>query len=184
MEELIKMPKYELVGNAGEVPYEQWAADGVRVPIFDKDGTLTHANQLQPVENVIEALKRHDLSRLFDRVGLVSNNHDAAAVETFAARLESELGVGVLAVSRAHDYRKKPHPAMGHLIAEQLGVEPHELGVIGDRRYTDVGFGIRLGAAKIALCEKAGDGDAPWVPTMRRIERVWVAADRRRGLAA
>ncbi|HEX5448247.1 MAG TPA: HAD family hydrolase [Candidatus Saccharimonadales bacterium] len=178
------MPKYELVRHAGEVPYEDWAKAGVKVPIFDKDGTLTPVNQNVLLEDVMAALRRQQLGDLFDRLAVVSNNHDAAAVDAFAKKLEEELGIGVLAVSRAHDFNKKPNPAMGVMIAEQVGVEPRELGVIGDRRYTDVRFGIRLGAAKIALCQKMGEGDSRFVPTARRIEKIWVAADKVRGIAA
>lgn len=178
------MAKYELVKNAGEVPYEEWAASGVEVPIFDKDGVLTEPNRPLLVDGILEALRARELSRLFKGIGIASNNHDALQVDELARTLEAELGIGVIAVSRAHEYNRKPHPEMGIRIASELGVEPNQLGVIGDRRYTDVGFGMRLGAAKIALCEKAGEGDANFVPIIRRLEKAWVAMDRRRGLAA
>lgn len=178
------MPRYELVRHAGEVPFNEWAEAGVKVPIFDKDGTLTPVNQEGLLDDVISALQQQDLKNIFEQIAVVSNNHDALAVERFRRKLEAELGLGVLAVSRAHDYRRKPHPEMGLAIAEQAGVVPDQMGVIGDRRYTDVRFGIRLGAARIALCEKLGEGDARFVPTIRRLEEAWVAADRVRGIAA
>lgn len=182
------MFKYELVKHAGEVRYEDWAAAGVRLPIFDKDGTLTAVNDANLLEDVLSALQQHKLGRFFEKIAVVSNNHDVAAVENFGRKLEAELGVGVLAVAKNHGFdsrlNKKPHPAMGLVVAEWAGLEPHQMGVIGDRRYTDVGFGRKLGVARIALCEKMGEGDARWVPTLRRIERVWVAADRALGIAA
>jgi len=172
------MSKYELVRNAAEVPYEEWADRGVKVVLFDKDGTLTHANQLTPVDGIIEELQKRNLDQLFTHLGVSSNNYDAAQVEAFATFLEESLGLGVLALSPAHNYKKKPHPEMGLEAARQLGVLPSELGIVGDRRYTDVGFGINVRAKAIALCEKAGEGDTPWVPTLRRMEKFWVGTER------
>ncbi|HET7529199.1 MAG TPA: HAD family hydrolase [Candidatus Saccharimonadales bacterium] len=171
------MPKYELVRDAGEVPYDEWALRGVKAVLFDKDGTLTHANQLTLVEDVIDRLRGKELHKLFTHIGISSNNHDPAAVEAVAGILEDRLGIGVLALSQAA-YRRKPHPQMGLAAAEQLGIAPEELGIVGDRRYTDVRFGLKLRARAIALCEKAGEGDTRFVPTLRRIEKVWVNADR------
>jgi len=170
------MPRYELVRNAGEVPYEEWALRGVKAVLFDKDGTLTHANRLTLIDDVIDRLEAQELNKLFTHIGISSNNHDPAAVEALAVALQERLGIGVLALSRAA-YRRKPHPQMGLAAAEQLGIMPQELGIVGDRRYTDVGFGLNVRAKAIALCEKAGDGDALFVPTLRRLEKVWVRAE-------
>lgn len=170
------MPRYELVRDAGEVPYAEWALRGVKAVLFDKDGTLTHANQLSLVDDVVERLEAQELHRLFTHIGISSNNHDPAAVQAVATMLEDRLGMGVLALSQSA-YRRKPHPQMGMAAAEQLGIVPEELGIVGDRRYTDVGFGLKLRARAIALCEKAGDGDTLFVPTLRRLEKVWVRAE-------
>ncbi len=69
---------------------------------------------------------------------------------------------------------------MGLVIARHFGVSPNQLGVIGDRRFTDVAFGRNLGAGAVALCEKAGEGDARGVSTIRRAEDFVVRFDRRR----
>lgn len=181
---------YELYNHAGEVPYQDWADAGVRAVIFDKDSTLTHHNQGRFVDTVLSELRQQDLSSIFDRLAIVSNNHNPREVQALASLLESELGLGVLAVSRGqldeagNPMPKKPHPAMGEYVARQFSLSPDQLGVVGDRLITDKGFGVRLGAAKIALCQKVGEGDPRFVPTIRRIEQAWIERDRRRGIAA
>ncbi|HET9721544.1 MAG TPA: HAD-IIIA family hydrolase [Candidatus Saccharimonadales bacterium] len=170
------MPRYELVQSAGDVPYDDWAGRGVKAVLFDKDGTLTHANQPTMIDGVLESLQQQELNRLFSHIGISSNNPDTRAVNTLASLLEDRLDIGVLALSSAA-YRRKPHPEMGLAAAEQLGVSPNELGIVGDRRLTDVSFGLRVGAGAIALCEKGGDGDALFVPTLRRVEKVFVRAE-------
>lgn len=171
------MQRYELVRDAGEVDYRQWAERGVKAVLFDKDGTLTHANQLDLIDDVIERLRGQELNQLFTHIGISSNNHDPKAVKDLADLLQKGLDIGVVALSRGQ-YKKKPHPEMGLVAAAKLGIEPSELGIVGDRRYTDVGFGINVGARAIALCEKAGEGDARFVPAIRRLEKVWVGAER------
>jgi len=190
------MPLYETVKDAGSVDYERWAYRGVKAVIFDKDGTLTHANQLLLVDDVIERLRGQRLGELFSRIAVVSNNHDPIAVQEFAIDLTAALNLDteVLAVSRTkydgyhqkvvEAYRRKPYPEMGEVVAKQIGITTREFGVVGDRRATDVRFGLNLGARAIALTEKAGEGDAPYVQLIRPIEKVWVETERLMGRAA
>lgn len=177
------MKKYGLYEHAGKVPYQKWKDDGIAVPIFDKDGTLSHANRLDFVDEVIDELAAAQLPDIYAKIAIASNNHDHTQVEAFAGALRKKLGVGVLAVSRAEGYRSKPHPDMGLVIAHEFGVAPSEVGVIGDRLFTDVKFGRNIGAGAIALCAKVGDGDARWVPTLRVIERGMTDIDKARGAA-
>lgn len=166
------MIRYSIYPHAGLVPYDQWAAQGITVPIFDKDGTLTHANSPDMVPEVIDGLKQAQLPDIFPDIAVVSNNHNHAQVENFACLLRRALGVGVFAVSRAQGYASKPNSEMGHVVAREFGVTPKELGVIGDRLFADVRFGHKLGAGAVALCDKAGNGDAAGVAFLRLIEEV------------
>ena len=105
-------------------------------------------------------------------------------IEEFADSFIARLCVGVFAISRAQGYASKPKPDMGLKVAEHFGVDPIQLGVIGDRLLTDVWFGHKLGAGAVALCAKAGEGDAKWVPTLRVLESGLIAIDRMVGRAA
>jgi len=172
------MPSYELYEHAGCVPFADWKAKGIEIPVFDKDGTLTHANQLEFVDEVIEGLKQQQLSSMYPSIGVPSNNHSMEHVRAFAEKLESELDVSVFAICRGQGYKGKPSIEMGLAIARHFDVRLDQLGVIGDRRLTDVRFGRKLGVGAIALCKKAGEGDTKWVPSLRRVEAVIVGTER------
>lgn len=175
------MSVYELHQHAGKVDYAGWKESGIVVPIFDKDGTLTHASKFEFVDEVIDELSAAQLPDIYPDIALVSNNTQRSHVKEFATLLERRLGVGVYAVSRADGFKPKPHPEMGQLVATEFGVEPSELGVVGDRWMTDVQFGRRLGAGAIALCAKAGQGDVFAVPLLRKYESIRVRLDRLQG---
>ena len=177
------MTKYEIYEHAGKVPYSEWKESGIVVPIFDKDGTLTHANQLNFVDEVVDELAHAELPDIYPNIALVSNNHDHSHVLDFSRSLERKLGVNVYAISRAGGYKKKPDPMMGFEVVKRFGVKPEQLGVIGDRLLTDVRFAHNLGAGAVALCDKAGEGDAKWVPMLRKVEALIVARDIRKGRA-
>lgn len=176
--------KYERYHHAGEIPFAEWRNSGIRVPIFDKDGTLTHANRHDFVDEVVDGLVAQNIPDVFPDIALVSNNHDHTHVEEFAGILRRKLGMSVFALSRAQGHKSKPDPEMGLVVASHFDVEPEQLGVIGDRLLTDVAFGRRLGAGAIALCDKAGDGDAKWVPQLRVVEAGLVTVDRILGRTA
>ncbi len=171
---------YELHSHAGEISYADWLEQGIQVPIFDKDGTLSHANRLDLVAEVIEGMRRQRFAEVYSDIAISSNNHDARHVKVFGRIVEEALGVSVYAISRADGFNSKPHPEMGLEIARYFGVSPDRLGMIGDRLFTDVAFGRNVGVGAIALCEKAGEGDARGVATLRRAEAFVVGFDRRR----
>ena len=164
------MPSYELHNNAGTINYAEWKDNGIELPVFDKDGTLTNFNSLQFVPDVIEGLKEN-LVGVYQAIAIVSNNHDSNHFKKFCNLLEDELGIDVFGVCRADGYASKPNPEMGIAVAKNFGLRQEQLGIVGDRRYTDVKFGRKLGAGAIVLCAKVGEGDAKGVPSLRRFER-------------
>jgi phosphoglycolate phosphatase-like HAD superfamily hydrolase len=175
---------YETYTHAGEINYTAWRDAGIKLPIFDKDGTLTHVNRTEFVAEVIEGLGEN-LVGVYPAIAIVSNNPSTEEVKRTGSMLEDELGIKVLAICRGNGYPPKPHPKMGLLLAEQTGFKPNQLATIGDRRFADVSFGRRLGAGAIALCNKAGEGDSGGlVPALRLLEERYVRIERRFGVAA
>lgn len=174
---------YERYLHAGLIPFADWKESGIVVPVFDKDGTLTHANSHDLVDEVVNGLWAQDFPDLYPDIAVVSNNVGGDHMRKFAAILRGRLGVKGSIFSVADGYAAKPHPAMGLAVAIQFGVATEQLGVIGDRRLTDVGFGRNVGAGMIALCAKAGDGDAKWVPQLRALEAGLVAGETLLGIA-
>ena len=174
-------PKYQIVRHAGEVDYNQWANDyGVEVVVFDKDGTLTEVNQSQLIVEVVEGMQAQDFGDLFQGVAIASNNRESTAVKQLGSDLHRELGIDVVTFSKADGFARKPKPQMGLHIANHFEVIPNQLGVVGDRRLTDVTFGLKLGAGAIALCERQGKRDSFGVPILRAlVERPMITVEQR-----
>lgn len=168
---------YELHKHAGSVNYQDWFDKGIKIPIFDIDGTLTEHGSTQLEQKVIDGLKSQYLADIYPEIAIVTNNYDAEHVKLIARKTEQKLGVKALTVSIGDGYARKPHPVMGQIVASYYNVLPEELGVVGDRRISDVSFGRNLGAGAIALCAKVGDIDAPFVPLVRVAEKIQVYYD-------
>lgn len=171
------MTTCDLYNHAGQVPLDVWEYRGVRVPIIDIDNTLTdfHGESLLP--EVVEGLRSQNLADRFVGIGLASNGTEQRRVNYIRDLVKAELDVEVYGVS-AETFPKKPNPAMGEDIAGHFDVETNELGVIGDRWWTDVRFGRKLGARAVAMCDKVGDGDAKGVPLLRIVESGLVIVER------
>jgi HAD superfamily hydrolase (TIGR01662 family) len=178
------MPKYELYNHAGEIPFNKWLQKGILIPVFDKDNTITVSNDNEFIKEVIEGLIANNLSDIYPRIALVSNNKNIDHIHKIAKKLENTLGVSeVFCVCQAKGYKRKPNPEMGLVVAEHFGVKPEELGIIGDRRLVDVSFGGKLKAGAIALCKKVSPGDATFVPTIRKFEKIIVSTEKTLGIA-
>jgi HAD superfamily hydrolase (TIGR01662 family) len=177
------MSPYRLYEHAGLIDFEEWQSEGIRIPIFDKDGTLTSANNLELVPEVIDGL-RCNLSGVFSAIALVSNNQDPSQVQQLKDILQDELKVSVFAICRADKFPRKPNIAMGLEVAKHFGVSRSELATVGDRRFTDVSFGRKLGAGAIALCKKVGVGEAKGVAPIRKLEDHFVNIERSLQIAA
>jgi len=143
-------PHLGVFEHAGLIPYESWAESGIKVVIFDKDSTITD-----------------------------SNNSDREKVDRFEYDFKSVLSLPkkkILSVCKA-DYfngnlvKGKPDPQMGYIIADYFGVNPWQIGVVGDRFWSDTRFAINMGAGEIAQCGKVGEGDIPLGRSIRLGER-------------
>jgi predicted HAD superfamily phosphohydrolase YqeG len=179
------MVSYERYEHAGQIPFNLWAYRGIKIPIFDKDSTLTSFHQDSFIPEVIEGLVANKVPDLFRGIALVSNSNDPKHIEAVAENLSDALdGMEVFGLCQAEIFGKarKPNPIMGEMVADHFEIKPEQLGVIGDRRLIDVRFGHRLGAGAIALCDKVGDGDQRGVPALRVLEDVIVSVETYFGL--
>lgn len=175
------MGVYETYEHAGQIPFKEWKGRGIKIPIFDKDGTLTSFHQDSFIPKVIDGLIAQDLPSLFPGIALVSNSSDREHIQIVAENLSDKLdGIEVYGLCKGEIFGKarKPTTIMGEWVADHFNVELSELGVIGDRRLVDVSFGKNLGAGAIALCDKVGEGDERGVPALRVVENVFVAYEK------
>jgi len=178
----VQMFVYELHKNAGTVNYKDWYDKGIVVPVFDIDGTLTEHQSTELDQKVIGGLNKQCFRDLYPEIA-IANNYDLDHVKLVAKKAEAQLGVKALIVSIGEGYIRKPHPIMGQVVANYFDILPEQIGVVGDRRISDVTFGRKLGAGAIALCAKVGEGDAPFVGFVRELEAIKVFLDRIGGSA-
>jgi FMN phosphatase YigB (HAD superfamily) len=168
---MVGVALYELFDHAGEIPFNRWELKGIRLPIFDKDNTLTSFHDDVLIQYVVDGLINNGLADIYHDIAIVSNSEDPQHIREVAGNLGEILGgVNVFSVSKGEGYNRKPDPEMGLVVAEHFNLTPNHLGVIGDRRLVDVKFGRRLNAGAIALCGKVGEGDARGVPLLRLLE--------------
>ncbi|HOR23532.1 HAD-IIIA family hydrolase [Candidatus Saccharibacteria bacterium] len=172
------MSRYELHKNAGTVNYADWQENkGIKIPIFDIDGTLTEHKSLVLDNEVMLGLEQQAINKIFPNIAIVSNNPNLKHVEAVSHMVAERLSVNVFSTCIAEGYAKKPNPIMGQVVANHFNVKTENLGIVGDRRISDITFAKKLGAGAMALCAKVGIEDAPFVPLVRIGERVIVVAE-------
>jgi len=171
-------PHLGVFEHAGLIPYESWAESGIKVVIFDKDSTITDFNKPTLVPQVLASMP-DNFNELFEGYAIGSNNSDREKVDRFEYDFKSVLSLPkkkILSVCKA-DYfngnlvKGKPDPQMGYIIADYFGVNPWQIGVVGDRFWSDTRFAINMGAGEIAQCGKVGEGDIPLGRSIRLGER-------------
>jgi FMN phosphatase YigB (HAD superfamily) len=178
------MWRYELHKNAGTVNYEDWKEEkGILVPVFDIDNTLTLPYNLELDKMVLSGLKKQYLSDLYPGIAIATNNVNYDHAKHIGQQLEDELDIEVFIASVAMGIARKPNREQGDIIAEHFGVKPDQLGVVGDRRISDIRFARNLGAGAMALCMKIGEGDSIGVATARKLEQMLVWYEKKMGIA-
>jgi D-glycero-D-manno-heptose 1,7-bisphosphate phosphatase len=147
-----------------------------RYVLLDRDGTLMHDRNyladpagIEILPGVVEGLKRFDelglgLVVVTNQSGVGRGYFDAAAVERVNEKLIEILsaegitfaGVYYCPHVDADECRcRKPRPGMAERAASELGFEPAESFVIGDRE-PDLGLGRAIGATTLLVRTGAG----------------------------
>lgn len=142
---------------------------GIRGIITDLDNTLIEWDRPDATEELIEWIEGVKQAGL--QVVIVSNNRSHQRVAHFAKRL------GIPYINRA----KKPvrRPFLQAMF--QMGVEPHEVAVVGDQLLTDIFGGNRIGACTILVVPVA-ESDGFFTRINRIVERRVLASLKKRGL--
>lgn len=125
-------PDWLASGTLAELPLERLLAVPLRALVLDVDRTLLprrHAELPEPVESWLRRAQEHLELRLF------SNNPSRARIGAVAERL------GVPFTTSAGKPRRT---ALRRVLAD-LGLPPEQVALVGDRLFTDVLAGNRLG---------------------------------------
>lgn len=146
------------VKNAGEAPYREWEEKGIKVVLYDMDGTLASHRKLIVDEEVKSTLIKNHVPEIFPQVAIGTDHENREHVDEFAKIFQEELGFEeVYPVSVGHGFPKKPRIAMAQEIADHYSVTFREMAVVGDKIPRDYLLAVMMGAGAMALCHEIGE---------------------------
>jgi len=149
------------VGSVAEIDAEHLRSNGIRGLILDLDETLVSALEHTPSPQVHAWIQQMKAGAF--EVYIVSNNFNAARVQQVADELD------VPCACRA----AKPRRRGFRVALEVMGLEPHEVAIVGDQVFTDILGGNRLGAYTI-LATPIAPEYKPWRKLMRVVEGIFI----------
>ena len=106
---------------------------GIRGLLLDIDGTLARTKDPEPSPAIDAWLREMQENGI--QLYILSNNKSPARTESYAKRIGCDW----------RHKSKKPSTKGFLAAAEHLGLQPHELAIVGDQIYTDVLGGLRSG---------------------------------------
>ncbi len=137
-------PNWECGEIITKISHKELLNKGIKGLMLDVDGTLIAGNQTKidktVMEWIIETKKHIDLY-------LVSNNPSRERIETIANQLNLKYTYRAL----------KPRRGSILKAIDNLGIEKSSIGIIGDRVFTDILGGNRLGIYTV-LVKPMGEG--------------------------
>jgi len=152
-------PTYLIEGDVTDIQLAKLKADGVRGLIFDLDSTLVAPRSGHVTEDVERWLTE---ARQTFKVAIVSNNKK----EPYLEHIRSLLDMPTIGKA-AKPSRKGFYDAL-----TQLGLEPREVAVIGDRPLTDVWGGQRAGMKTVLVWPLKSMNEPSWITFFRKLERL------------
>ncbi|KAJ3258272.1 hypothetical protein HK103_003753 [Boothiomyces macroporosus] len=154
--------------NLTTLNFQKLKALGIRAIVFDKDNTVT-----RPYENHVYPpfQKAWDECRSQFKVLIVSNSVGSKDdQEKTYLQVERETGAKVL----LHTNKK---PSGAEVLPKYFDCKPSEIAVVGDRLFTDIVYGNRIGAYTILVTEIITEkGDNPFAIQIRKFERLFLKA--------
>lgn len=130
-------PDYNLK-NIYEINFEELKQKGIKCVMFDLDSTVMISKSANFLPETIDWFN----SFLNDfEVAIISNNKNEKYIEN-ASKLAPCRVIGKAA---------KPNPKIMAKYLKEIGIEPHQAAMVGDRPLTDVLAGKRLGCKTILV---------------------------------
>lgn len=150
-----KAPRYLpdfSVPSVLEIDFVKLQKAGIKHVLFDLDLTLRKKRAAELEAAIIDYLLDQRTKGYFETLSLATNNiHDVTA-------FSKPLGATVF--QPFYDKGRiihKPHPLFFQKILRQLGAQPHEVVMIGDKVKADIGAGNRVGLHTILVSPIDGD---------------------------
>lgn len=157
-------PDLALGGSILSLTPELIAQHGLKGLILDVDETLVSFKQSQPVDDVCQWLKQ--IQSRFIKVVLVSNNVSHSRI----ARIASALDVESFYIAAGKPSRRKLREA-----AALMQLPHHEIAMVGDRLFTDVLGGNRLGLFTVLVEPMVDSIEANSPKQCLRNAEIWIS---------
>ena len=142
-----------------EINYDKLKEDGIKVIAFDLDSTVMKSKSgefSQEILSMFENLKK-DFSLI-----IISNNNNPE----YIAKAVGQIDFPVIAPA------KKPSTGISKAFLKELGINPKEMVMVGDRPLTDILFGKILGCTTILVDSISWQEEKPIVRFVRKLERI------------
>lgn len=130
-------PDYNLK-NVYEIDFNELKAQGIKCLMFDLDSTVMMSKSASFTQQTLDWF--NTFINDFE-VAIISNNHNNDYIEN-ASRL---------APCRVIGHAKKPNPEVVKNYLDEIGINPKEAVMIGDRPLTDILVGKFLGCKTILV---------------------------------
>ncbi len=141
------------------IPLTHFQEKGIKAIILDVDGTLLHGKKIDLHDSVKSWVTKanHQLS-----LHLLSNNPSKKRVGAVASQLNLAFTFGAA----------KPSKNSLIPILNEFKVSPNKIAIIGDRVFTDVLVGNRLGLYTVLVKPLGKDGNPNQNDMVQRLEKV------------
>lgn len=146
--------------SVADISPDYLKAHGIRGVILDLDETLVTAISHTAAERVRDWITT---MRAEFQLYIVSNNNSGARVQ----RVAEDLDLPCL-----HQAFKPRRGGFRRALAA-MGLQPHEVAIVGDQLFTDVLGGNRLGAHPILVTPLSPE-TRPWRQAMRLVEGMFI----------
>ncbi|MCM1266015.1 MAG: YqeG family HAD IIIA-type phosphatase [Candidatus Gastranaerophilales bacterium] len=153
-------PDYNLK-SIYDIDLEELKSKGIRVIMFDLDSTLMISKSGKFLEKTEQWLER--VKRDFD-IAIISNNYS----EEYLDKAREACDFRVIGAAR------KPDPAVMQSYLAEVGANPCEACMVGDRPLTDILGGVRLGCTTILVDSINADNEGLPTRFVRWLERLTI----------
>lgn len=141
-----------------QIPIKHFHNNGIRALFIDVDKTLLHGKNTEVHSSVIAWIKEAKKDLLLH---LVSNNPSKIRIGTVANQLELTY---TFRASKPRRYALKK-------VQENIKLRPNQIAIIGDRLFTDVLAGNRLGLFTVLVKPIGPDGNTCRNDRVQRLEK-------------
>ena len=130
-------PDYNLK-NIYEIDFEELKEQGIKCIMFDLDSTLMISKSANFLPETLEWFRT--FMNDFE-VAIISNNNSDKYIENASK----------IAPCRVIGKAKKPNPNVMRAYLDEIGLQPSQAVMVGDRPLTDILGGIKLGCKTILV---------------------------------